>query len=83
MQVNNTVVGARGNRPNVSQRVGLRTFFINDGAYVDPYEISSVQLFKRSSTLTPNSVIDSENLVSAVPLMEFGASGQLEAGSWP
>ena len=57
MQLNNTVIVDRGNRPNVSQRVGLRVFFINDGAYVDPYEISSVQLFKKSDTLTPNTVI--------------------------
>jgi len=75
VQINNTVVVDRGNRPNVSQKIGLRVFFVNDGAYVDPYEISSVQLFKKSSTLTPNTVLDSENLVSAVPLMEFAASG--------
>lgn len=75
MQINNTVVVDRGNRPNVSQRIGLRAFFINDGAYVDPYEISSVQLFKRSATLTPNTVLDSENLVSSTPLMTFAASG--------
>jgi hypothetical protein len=76
VQVNNTVIVDRGNRPNVSQRVGLRVFFINDGAYVDPYEISSVQLFTKSSTLSPNTVLDSENLVSSTPLMTYGASGQ-------
>jgi hypothetical protein len=74
--VNNTQVVDRANRPNVSQRVGLRTFFINDGAYVDPYEISSVQLFSRSATLSPNSVIGSDGLVSSLPLMIFGASGE-------
>ena len=51
MEVNGTPVVDRGNRPNVSQRVGLRTFFINDGAYVDPYEISSVKLFCSSDGL--------------------------------
>ena len=76
MKVNNTEVVDRNNRPNVSQRIGLRTFFMNDGAYVDPYEISSVQLFSRSSTLSPNSVLDGENLVDAVPLMAYGASGE-------
>jgi hypothetical protein len=35
MLVNQTEVVDRHNRPNVSQRVGLRTFFINDGVYVD------------------------------------------------
>ena len=78
MQLNNTVIVDRGNRPNVSQRVGLRVFFVNDGAYVDPYEISSVQLVKKSETLSPKTVLDSEGLVSATPLMTFGASGQTE-----
>jgi hypothetical protein len=75
MQVNQTPVVDRNNRPNVSQRVGLRTFFINDGEYVDPYEISSVQIFKTSDTLSPNSVLGAENLVTSVPLMAFAASG--------
>jgi hypothetical protein len=75
MQINNVTVIDRGNRPNYTQRVGLVAYFINDGAYVDPYELSAVQLFNKCSTLTPSSVLDSENLVSAVPLMTFGASG--------
>ena len=76
MQLNNTTLVDRGNRPNISQRIGLRTFFINDGAYVDPYEISGVGLFKKSDTLSPKTVIGVENLVSSTPLMQFGASGQ-------
>lgn len=75
MQVNNTQVVDRSNRPNVSQRVGLRTFFINDGAYVDPYAISGVSIFRRSSTLSPNTVLGSEGTVTSVPLMQYGASG--------
>ena len=75
MQINNTVVVDRGNRPNMTQRVGLRTYFINDGAYVDPYEISGVSIFHRSSTLTPNSVLGAGNTITSVPLMQFGASG--------
>ena len=82
MQVNNTQVVDRGNRPNVSQRIGLRTFFMNDGAYVDPYEISSVQLFTREATLTPSTVLyASSNLVSATPLMQFGASGEAQTSN--
>ena len=78
MLVNTTSVVDRGNRPNISQRVGLRTYFINDGAYVDPYEISSVQLFAKSSTLSPNTVVDPvSGLVSATPLMTFAASADL------
>jgi len=78
VQLNNTVIVDRGNRPNVSQRVGLRAFFINDGAYVDPFEISSVQLFKRDDTYSPLTVVGSDGLVSSTPLMTFGASGQTE-----
>ena len=74
MRVNTTEVVDRGNRPNVSQRIGLRTYFINDGAYVDPYEVCSVKLFARSDTLSPKTVLDSDNLVSTTPLMAFGAS---------
>ena len=74
MQVNNTTVVDRGNRPNLTQRVGLRTYFINDGAYIDPYEISGVSIFAESATLSPNSVL-SNGLVASVPDMQFGASG--------
>ena len=81
MQLNNTVLVDRGNRPNVSQRVGLRAFFINDGAYVDPFEISSVQLFKRDDTYSPSTVLGSDGLVSSTPLMTYGASGQTETAN--
>ena len=76
MQINNTTVVDRGNRPNVSQRIGLRTFFINDGAYVDPYEISGVNLYARSETLTPKTVLGDNGLPATTPLMAYGASGE-------
>jgi len=77
MQINSVTVVDRGNRPTFIQRVGLRTFFINDGDYVDPYEISSVQLFDKPCTLSPNTVIDSvTKLVSSTPLMTYSASGE-------
>jgi hypothetical protein len=75
VQINNTVVVDRGNRPNVNQKVGLRTYFINDGAYIDPYEISGVSIFPKSATLSPNSVVGSNGLVTSLPSMQFGASG--------
>ena len=81
MLVNTTTVVDRGNRPNISQRVGLRTYFINDGVYVDPYEISSVQLFAKDATLSPNTVVEAASgLVSGTPLMTFGASAQNSIG---
>lgn len=81
MQLNNTTIVDRGNRPNVTQRVGLRTFFINDGAYIDPYEISGVSIFSKSDTLSPNSVIGVNNLIADVPHMQFGASGATRTNS--
>jgi len=81
MQVNTTTVVDRGNRPNVSQIVGLRTYFINDGAYVDPYEISSVQLFRKGDTLTPLSVTGTDGLVTATPKMAFAAFGTQTNGT--
>jgi hypothetical protein len=75
VQINNTVVVDRGNRPNVNQKVGLRTYFINDGAYIDPYEISGVSIFPLNKTLTPKSVVGADGIITAVPDMQFGASG--------
>ena len=75
MQVNNTTVVDRGNRPNMTQRVGLRTYFINDGAYIDPYEISGVSIFPVNETLSPKTVLGSDNTVTSIPDMQFGASG--------
>ena len=82
MLVNNTQVIDRYNRPQVNQKVGLRTFFINDGLYVDPYEISSVQIFTKADTLSPKTVLGSDNLVSAVPLMAFAGTAQNAQGDW-
>jgi hypothetical protein len=77
MQVNNITVVDRNNRPNIGQKVGLRAFFLNDGAYSNPYEISGVSIFKRSANLSPSSILDNTTLlVSATPLMHFAASGE-------
>jgi hypothetical protein len=81
MLLNTTVLVDRENRPAVNQNVGLKTYFINNGEYVDPYEVCSVQIFRKSDTLSPNSVLDTTtNLVTSVPLMAFGASATLEDG---
>jgi len=82
MLVNTTQVVDRYNRPNVNQKVGLRTFFINDGLYVDPYEISSVQIFQKSDTLTPNSVLGADNLIDATPLMIFAGTAKNNVGDY-
>jgi hypothetical protein len=74
MQLNNQILVDRQNRPQNNQNLGLRCYFINDGQYVDPYEISSVTLFKKSDIIKDN-IFDTENLVSAVPLMAFANAG--------
>lgn len=82
MLINNYTVVDRHNRPGVLQRVGLRSFFINDGAYQDPYQISSVTIFKLSQNTSPSTVLNSDNLidssaVSGSVLMCFANSAQL------
>ena len=77
MQLNSTAVVDRNNRPNIGQKVGLRAFFLNDGAYSNPYEISSVSIFTKGANISPSTILDSTTLlVSATPLMHFEASGQ-------
>lgn len=80
MQLNGVDLVDRHNRPTVIQRVALRAFFINDGEYYDPYEISGVTVFSKSDNFNPNSVVD-ENLIStsitsSQIIMHFTPSGQ-------
>jgi len=85
MQLNGVAVVDRHNRPTVIQKVALRAFFINDGQYYDPYDISGVTIFQKASNFTPSTVLGSDNLISSsVPssiiLMQFGASAN-DAGA--
>ena len=78
MQLNGVTVVDRHNRPTVIQKVALRAFFINDGEYYDPYDISGVTVFHQAANQSPSSVI-TDNLVassvlSANIVMQFGAS---------
>lgn len=63
MKINNLEVFDRHNRPSVTQPVLLRSFFINDGVYQDPYAISSVHVFTKAANSTPKSILDGNNLV--------------------
>ena len=79
MQINNIQVVDRHNRPGVLQKVALRSFFINDGAYQDPYAISSVSIFKLASNTSPNTVLNDDNVIdpsvaSSVIQMNFANS---------
>lgn len=81
MQLNNTTgIVDRNNRPTVLQKVALRAFFINDGVYYDPYEISGVTVFHQLSNQSPASVLDNNVIATSVAdtpadiVMNFGAS---------
>jgi len=80
MQLNGVTLVDRGNRPSVSGKVGIRTYFINNGQFVDPYDVSSCTIFAKLSNATPSSVVDiNDGLIkedsSSVVLMNFGISG--------
>lgn len=83
--INTTEVVDRHNRPAVNSRVMLRTFFINNGEFTDPYQISSVHVFQRSQNLSPSTVLNTNGLVAsgsnAAAAMIFGVSGNGVVGS--
>lgn len=87
MQINNYSVIDRHSRPSVGQRVALRTFFVNDGSYQDPYAISSVSVFRLVSNTSPSTVLNVSNglldptVASSVILMNFANSSVLTANS--
>ena len=80
MQLNGVTVVDRHNRPTVIQKVALRAFFINDGEYYDPYDISGVTVFHQTANQSPSSVLVANGNVIASSLetsdlvMQFGAS---------
>jgi len=83
--VNTTEVIDRHNRPAVNSRVMLRSFFLNDGQYTDPYAVSSVHVFNRSLSLSPSSVIGSDGMVlsgsTSAAAMVFKPTGNGIVGS--
>lgn len=78
MQLNGVTVVDRHNRPTVLQKVALRAFFINDGEYYDPYDISGVTVFQQNSNFSPSSVLEgnllSSGVASSLVLMHFSPS---------
>lgn len=79
MQLNGTSLVDRYARPSVGNKVALRTFFLNNGQLIDPYDISACTVFARVSNFTPSGVIGDDGLIdsdySSVVLMNFGVSG--------
>ena len=69
----------RYQRPGTMQRTVLRNNFIVNGTYTEPYDISSVALFRREANLSPSSVLDNSGLVSGTPLYTWTTSGDASA----
>jgi len=78
--INGTDTVDRHNRPAVTQLVLLRAFFINNGVFQDPVDISGVTIFNRNENLSPSTILDSDVLIDTLNvsatriLMHFGVS---------
>ena len=79
MQLNGNSLVDRYARPSVGNKVALRTFFLNNGQLLDPYDISACTVFARVSSFSPSALIGDDGLIdsdySSVVLMNFGVSG--------
>lgn len=64
-KINTTQIVERYNRPGVLQKVALRTFFIQDGQFQDPYAISGVTIFRRNQNQEPSTILGSDELISS------------------
>lgn len=68
----------RFNNPPQLSKVGLQVFFMQDGQYQDPYQISAVSIFKASKTYNPETILNADELiassVSGSILMNFANS---------
>ncbi len=73
MLINNITVVDRYNRPNANSLVGLRTLFYNDGVLVDPVEIAGVAVFPASSNMFPESILNSNGIISYTTKPIFNA----------
>jgi hypothetical protein len=87
LNINNIEFPERHEKPAVGNKVALRSLFYNDGQLVDPADVSSVTVYKYSDYST-SALFDSDNLLSATPIMHFEPSGSapddvsLYTGSW-
>jgi len=80
MQLNGVTLVDRFNRPSVGGKVAVRTLFINDGQFIDPYDVSACTIFAKLSNTSPSSIIDvDDGLIksdaTSVVLMNFEISG--------
>jgi len=81
MQLNGFNLVDRYNQPSVDSPVAIRTFFINNGLYVDPYDVSACTIFSKLENANPLSIVDpitgliKEDQALDTVLMNFGISG--------
>jgi hypothetical protein len=80
MQLNGVTLVDRFNRPSVGGKVAVRTLFINDGKFIDPYDVSACTIFAKVSNETPAFIADPvDGLIksdaTSVVLMNFNISG--------
>ena len=80
MQLNGVTLVDRFNRPSVLGKVAIRTLFINDGQFIDPYDVSACTIFTKLSNDSPGSIVDGDDGLiksdsTSVVLMNFGVSG--------
>jgi len=80
MQLNGVPLVDRFNRPSVGGKVAIRTLFINNGQFEDPYDVSACTIFAKLSNATPSSIVDiDDGLIksdaTSVVLMNFEISG--------
>jgi len=86
MQLNGVDLVERNNRPSVNNKVAIRTLFINNGQFIDPYDVSACTIFSKLANTTPSSVLDSSantisTTASSVCLMNFEVSGDPDLGN--
>jgi len=80
MQLNGVTLVDRFNRPGVGQKVAIRTLFINNGKFIDPYDVSACTIFTKLANASPSSIVDPDDGLiksdaTSVVLMNFEISG--------
>jgi hypothetical protein len=53
----------RANRPSVNSPILVRSYFMNDGNFINPERIVSVSIFPKSADLYPESLIDAQGIL--------------------
>ena len=87
MQLNGVTLTDRFNRPGVGEKVAIRTLFVNNGDFIDPYDVSACTIFTKLANASPASIVDPDDGIissdaTSVVLMNFGVSGGVTTGEF-